>query len=224
MSYGTNAPQGFQPRQYLDGTPWSGQQSSYLINGNVSGGATSYATSIFTGDLVSLLSDGTIGKTAAGTNASIGVFVGCKYADVNNNMVFLPYWPASTPTYLNANIEAFVVDDPNVLFDAQVVGTAPSGGSNTGSVNTINIGLNANGNYLSDLNFNYNINVGTGSTISGQSGAYIDMTTQGTGATLQLKLIRLTPRPGNTFGLAYNNGLVLINNHVYKGGTGTAGI
>lgn len=219
MSYGVNAPFGFQPRQYLDGSLWTGQESEYLINGNITGGGTSYATSIFTGDLVKLAVDGTIQKCAAG-DATIGVFVGVKYYDSTNTFQSFPYWNASTPTYLAQNPTALVIDDPNVLFDAQVVGT----GLVTGNINTINIGINGNGTYQSDLNYNYNIAVGTGNTISGQSGAYIDMTTQATTATLQMKLIRLTPRPGNNFGVAYNNGLFLINNHIYKGGTGTAGI
>jgi hypothetical protein len=221
MSYGVNAPFGFQPSQYLNGNSWTGQASEYLINGNVSGGATSYATSIFTGDLVTLLSDGTIGLTAVGENASIGVFIGCKYFDSNNNFVPSRYWIASTPTYSNTNPICYVVDDPNVLFDAQVSGTATV----TGNVNTINIGLNADAAYTSELNYNYNISLGAGgSTISGNSGSYINLATQATTATHMVKLVRLTPRPGNNFGVTYNNGLVLINNHVYKGGTGTAGV
>lgn len=221
MAYGVNAPFGFQPRQYLNGSPWSGQLSEYLINGNVNGGATSYATSIFTGDLVNLLVDGTIGLTAVGENASIGVFWGVKYFDTNNNPVYQRFWTASTPTYANSNPICYVVDDPNVLFDAQVAGT----GTVTSNVNTINIGLNTGAGYQSELNYNYNISLGAGgSTISGNSGSYINLATQATTATHMVKLIRLTPYPTNTYGLAYNNGLVLINNHVYKGGTGTLGV
>lgn len=217
MSYGTNAPFGLQPRFYLNGSTYNDQQSEYFINGNVTGGGTSYATSIFQGDLVTLLSDGTIGLVAAGNNnPSIGVFMGCKYFDSTNTLIFSKYWPSATPTFNATNPIAFVVDDPNVLFDAQVSGT----GLVTGNVNTINY----NGT-TSDLNWNYKINLGSGgSTISGQSGTFVDLATQANTATYQVKLIRLTPRPGNTFGLQFNNGLFLINNHVYKGGTGTAGV
>jgi len=220
MSYGTDAPFGFQPRQYLDGSLWTGQNSEYFINGNLTGTLASYATSIFTGDLVKLAVDGTIQKCAVG-DATIGVFFGCKYFDASNTFQRSAYWAASTPTYLGQNPVAYVVDDPNVLFDAQVKGT----GTVTTNVNTINIGVNVATTYQSELNYNYNINLGAGgSTISGQSSEYCDLATQAVTATLQLKLIRLTPRPGNNFGLAFNNGLFLINNHIYKGGTGTAGI
>lgn len=218
MAYGSvvSAPFGFQPRQYLNGSPWSGQLSEYLINGNT-GSGVSYNTSIYTGDLVTLLVDGTIGLTAGTDNhASIGVFWGVKYFDTNNNPVYNRFWTAGTPTYSGTNPVCYVVDDPNVLFDAQVSGTAAV----TGNVNTINISHTA-----SDLNYNYLLNLGAGgSTISGNSGSYIDLATQATSATYQLKLIRLTPYPGNNFGVQFNNGLVLINNHVFKGGTGTVGV
>lgn len=219
MSYGTNAPFGFQPRQYLNGSLWTGQQSEYLINGNLNGTLASYATNIYTGDLVKLAVDGTIQLAAVG-DPSIGVFFGCKYFDSSNTLVFKPYWPASTATYAGSNPVAFVIDDPDVLFSAQVLGT----GTVTGNINTINIGLNGNGTYQSELNYNYNIAIGTGNTLSGNSGATANLATQATTATLQLKLVRLEPRIGNTFGLTFNNGLFLINNHIYKGGTGTAGI
>jgi hypothetical protein len=173
------------------------------------------------GDLVTLLVDGTIGLTAVGENASIGVFWGCEYYDTTNTKVFSRYWPASTPTYNNSNPVCFVYDDPNILYSAQVSGT----GDVTGNVNTINIGLNANAGYQSELNYNYNISLGAGgSTISGNSGSYVNLATQATAPTQMVKLIKLEPYPGNNFGVAYNNGLFLINNHVYKGGTGTAGV
>jgi hypothetical protein len=235
MSYGVNYPFGLQPRSYLNGNVFNGQGSEYLINGNTNGSSTSpasYATSIFLGDLVKLAADGTIQKCAAG-DASIGVFWGCKYFDTTNTFVFSKYWPASTPTFLGQYPTAYVVDDPNVIYSAQVFGTAAV----TGSVNTINIGLSSG--TASDLNYNYNINVNNGviggnvpnfgSIVSGNSTAYVDLTTQttnggpGTTAT-QLKLIRLEQAPGNNFGVPFNNGLFLINNDIYKGGVGTSGV
>lgn len=214
MSYGTNAPFGFQARSHLLGMPITTQQDLYFINGNVAGGSVSYATSIFTGDLVKLAADGSIQLAGVG-DASIGVFMGCTYFDTTNTLVFKPYWPASTQTFLFSNPSAYVIDDPYVVYSAQVAGVALV----TGNTNTINY----NGT-TSDLNWNYNIAIGTGSTASGQSGAYVNLATQAATASLQMKLIRLEPRVGNTYGLAYNNGLFLINNHIYKGGTGTAGI
>jgi hypothetical protein len=222
MAYGVDAPFGLQPRSYLNGNVWTGQVTEYFINGNISGGATSYATSLYMGDLVKLDVQGVVVKAAVG-DASIGVFWGCKYFDTTNTLVFSKNWTASTPTFNNTNPICYVVDDPNVLFSAQVKGT----GNVTGNINTINIGVNANATYQSELNYNYNIHFGAstgGSTISGNSTSYVDLATQNTTATLQVKLIQLEKYPGNNFGTVFNNGLFLINNHIYKGGTGTAGV
>lgn len=208
MSYGVNAPQGLQPRRYLNGATWTQQTNDYPI-------LSGYGTSLFVGDPVTLLNNGTIGIGTAG-NAIVGVFMGCRYQDINGNYVFSPYWPASTVTWNpggtgNVNAAGVVADDPNILFDIQCSGTAAI----TGDVNTIKIG---------ELNYNYNFHSAAGSTISGQSGYYLDLASQATTATLNLKLIKLTPAVNNSFGLTFNNGLVLINNHIYKGGTGTVGV
>ena len=208
MSYGTNSPQGLQPRMYSTGALWNNQFGQYPIK-------SGYATSLFMGDPVTYLNDGTIGIGVAGS-AIVGVFFGCFYQDATGNYVFSQYWPASTVTWNpggtgSVNATAFVVDDPNVLFDVQCSGTALV----TGHVNTIQ---------QSDINYNYNFAAGTGNTGTGQSGYYLNLASQATTATLNLKLIRLTPRVDNSLGQTYNNGLVLINNHYWKGGTGTVGV
>lgn len=199
MAYGngTNTPQGLQPRVYQNGANWSGQLNQYPI-------ASGYATNLFSGDPITLLSNGTIGIGVAGS-AIVGVFMGCFYQDSTGNWQYSQYWTANTATWNpggsgNVNAQAFVVDDPNVLFDIQCVGT----GAITNSANTIK---------QADINYNYNFHSGNGSTGSGQSGFYLDMTTQATTSTLNLKLVRLSPNITNAFGVLYNNGLVRINNH-----------
>jgi len=47
MSYGTNAPNGFQPVKKLDGSAWTGATNPYQI-------VTTYATAIFRGDPVTI--------------------------------------------------------------------------------------------------------------------------------------------------------------------------
>jgi hypothetical protein len=198
MAYGVNAPFGLQPRQYLDGTPWSGQTSEYQI-------ASGYNTSLFTGDPVYYAANGTIVRATAGdANPILGVFFGCKYFDANNNPVNSPYWPANTVTFQAANATALIVDDPWVLYDVQT--------NNAAGIGAADIFQNAN--------IQYTV---AGSTISGQSGAGLNATL-GTTATFQVKIIRFTPNPNNVAGVGYNNVLVLINNNPYKGGTGTVGI
>lgn len=199
MAYGngTNTPNGLVPRVYQNGTLWTSQFNQYPIK-------SGYAANIFTYDPVYLLSDGTIGIATAG-NPMTGVFIGCFYQDANGNYQYSRYWPASTTTWNpggtgNVNAVAFVVDDPNVLFDIQCAGTATV----TGNVNTIK---------QNDINYNYNFHSGTGSTGTGLSGYYLDMATQATTSSLNLKLVRLAPEITNALGVLYNNGLVRINNH-----------
>lgn len=229
MAYGTNAPFGLQPRMMNTGAPWNGQTNTYLIN-------SGYNTSLFVGDPVAPLANGTIGIGVAGTGIA-GVFMGCQYQDTQGNYQFSPYWPANTVTYNpggSGNIPAiaFVVDDPNVLFDVQV--TSSNNVTHQPSV------------YQADLNANADFVIGAGSTISGQSGASLDAATIAVGggsAALSLKVVRVTPgftnQAGNIgtvalpvpytggqniLGLLFNNVLVQINNDIYKGGTGTAGV
>ena len=232
MAYGTNAPFGFQPRMMSTGANWNGQTNTYLIG-------SSYGNNIFNGDPVAPLANGTIGIGVAGTGIA-GVFIGCQYQDVNGNYQFSPYWPTGTVTYSpggpgnNIPATAFVVDDPTVLFDIQVTSS--------------NLITHAASVCQADLNSNANFVIGTGSPVSGLSGASLDAATINTTTTLSLKIIRITPaftnQPGNIVldaaggavgpipysggqniqGLAFNNVLVQINNDVYKGGTGTLGV
>jgi len=203
MAYGTNAPFGLRPVSYLGSGPIPCPQNSYFV-------AYNYATALFTGDPVTLLADGTIGRATGANNGPVsGVFAGVQYYDVNNNLVNLPYWPnPAPPTFRNQNPVAFVLDDPNILYDIQAGNAAGSGGAGILQV---------------DLFSNATIGFGTaGSTVSGQSGAVllaIDNT-----ATSPLKILRLTPVPGNAFGVNYNNVIVQINDNPLRGSTGSGGV
>jgi hypothetical protein len=106
----TDAPRGFWPIRHLTG----GQirQSEYSIT-------TGYGTSIFFGDVVTLVAAGTIQAAAAG-NRILGIFQGVEYTNAAGDVVFSKYWPASTTA---TNIKAYVVDDPNVLFGVQSAGS-----------------------------------------------------------------------------------------------------
>lgn len=198
MAYGVNAPFGLQPRRYLNGAPWNGAVNTYNI-------ASGYNTAIFTGDPVYLAAGTGLILAAAGDgNPFIGVFQGCKYYDTNANVIFSPYWPASTTVLTGTLVEAFVADDPTIIFDIQ--------SNNTTGVTQAQLGKNAV------------IALGTGSTISGQSAVVLNLSVAPTTtATFQLKIMRLTPNPSNGF-IGYNNVEVVINNHYYKGGTGTLGV
>lgn len=205
MSYGTNAPQGLQPRQYLNGTPWTGQVSPYSIQ-------SGYNASIFSGDPVYVNAGGYIQLAIAGANNAasgiIGVFYGVKYVDTTGTSQTLPYWAANTVTQGGLNAEGFVIDDYNVLYDIQSSNVAVNQGA---------------------LNATANLVAGAGSTRTGQSGWAVGAANNTAGD--QVRLIRFTPNPVNlsvitNAGASANfaNYLVLLNNDPYKGAIGLAGV
>ena len=49
-----------------------------------------------------------------------GVFVGCEYQDAAGNYVFSPNWVSGTVTKNSVPARAYVVDDPQTVFEAQV--------------------------------------------------------------------------------------------------------
>jgi len=87
--------------------------------------------SIFTGDPVKMVNTGGIAVAAAG-DLLLGVFQGCRYTDSAGDVIYSSYWPTTTAS---ADAVAFVVDDPNALFEVQSAAT--------GSVVQTVVGLNA---------------------------------------------------------------------------------
>lgn len=194
----TNRVNGFRPVKYLNGAPWNGQVTRYSI-------PASDNTAVFVGDLVKLSatadSKGIRGVIqAAASDACIGVVVGFEVDPTNLNTP--QYRVGGTLRY------ALVVDDPNVIFEAQEDG-------DTDPLEMVDAGMNVN------------FVVGSGSTTTGASGMQIDSNTEGTGATLPLKLIEPVQRADNELvaaGQAYTRWLVKINNHQLASHTGTAGV
>jgi len=194
MSYGTNAPSGFNPVQKLDGSAWTGATNPYQIT-------STYATAIFRGDPVTTLADGTLGVGVAGS-ACVGVFWGVKWTDSTGRVRFENYWPGNPGVLTGSTVEALVIDDPNVVFSVQET-------SNTGTAGTPLA--------LADRGLNINFLYTAGSTSTGQSAVSLDNTTEATTSTLNCKILQLDPLPGNAVG-AFANWYVTINNHLYRGG------
>lgn len=110
----TSAPFGFRPSFHNSGQM---RPKAYVI-------ASAYAVNIFAGDPVKLTdngviqlgtSDGTRSGTVDGI-ALLGIFAGVQYRDSNSKPTVSNYWPASTTA---TEIQAFVYDDPETLFDVQ---------------------------------------------------------------------------------------------------------
>jgi len=183
-----------------------GLKSVGQLGSNVnSEGVTEYSIAsgasgnIFSGDPVKMASTGTILVAAAGDQL-LGVFRGCKYTNASGEVIYSSYWPDGT---VSSDAVAFVVDDPNALFEVQSAAT--------GSVVQTVVGNNADIVYAS------------GSTVDGQSGVEISGTTAATSA--QLRIVGVSTDPENSTlgtGSASTNVnlIVKINEHFYAQTTG----
>lgn len=200
---GVNSPFGLQPIRLQDGSAYTGGGTAYII-------ASAYGTSLFSGDPVTTLSDGSIGIGVAGS-AIRGVFDHCEYQPATGQPYY-GYWLAGSTAKSGTTIIAYVHDNPNLVFQVQ----ESDGSGNAGTPLA-----------LADVNLNANFYVGTGNgsiNPEGQSGTTINNATEDVTATLNLKILGLAPfapsiNPVGNFAVWE----VVINNHQLKGGTGTLG-
>ena len=178
---------GLKPVSMMGGSPYSGGQSRYRI-------AANYGTSIFQGDIVKQVTGGTVERAAAGSAVPVvGVFNGCMYTDpTSSEQIFSNYYPASTNA---SDIIAFIVDDPETVFEVQADDTFP----------------------VADLFGNFDIvdQSTTGDTRSGRSNMELDVTTGATTTTLPLKALDISQDPDNDdVASANTNVMVVIQNHI----------
>lgn len=193
-----NAPSGLAPVQYLNGSPWSGQARMYCIPD------TDDTLLYAIGDPVTLAGGAdsrgipTITLATAGTsNPVLGPIVSMgatKYGASAGD----PNLPNATviPATKDRNYYVLVVDDPNVIFEAQEDGTSTT-------FVAADVGLNIN--LVSGVNNGF------------LSGWLLDSTPTATTATLQCQLLMLAQRQNNAMG-QYAKWWVRINNHCYKAG------
>lgn len=121
------------------------------------------------------------------------MFNGVQYTDpTTGEQVFKNYYPGSIAA---ADIIAFVIDDPDVVFEVQADDTFP----------------------VADLFGNFDIvdQSTTGDTASGRSNVELDVTTGATTTTLPLKAIDISQDPDNSdVASANTNVMVVIQNHI----------
>ena len=178
---------GLKPARMMGGAPYSGCQSRYRIASNQSG-------AIFQGDLVKQLTGGTVSRAAASSTVPVvGVFNGVQYTDpTTKEQVFSNHYPGSI---VASDIIAFIIDDPNVVFEIQADDTFP----------------------VADLFGNFDIvdQSTTGDTTSGRSNMELDVTTGATTTTLPLKAIDISQDPDNDdVASANTNVMCVIQNHI----------
>lgn len=176
MAYPTiDAPYGLVPVKLLSGVPFVGTTRQYSI-------ASGYATDIFYGDAVKLVTGGTVERDAADSAMTpIGVFLGCSFTDPNSEqLTFKQYFPASTAA---SDIVAYVADGTDILFKVAVV----SSGTTIGDLAITDIGANV---AMVD---------NTGSTVTGNSKIAISDTTATTN-TLPMRIVALVDETTNSSG------------------------
>jgi len=178
---------GMKPVKMIGGAPYTGGTSRYRI-------AANYGTSIFQGDMVAQVTGGTVEVHAdGGTVPIVGVFNGCQYTDpTTGEQKYSNYYPASTNA---SDIIAFIIDDPNVVFEIQADSAFP----------------------VADLFGNFDIVYSSsGSTVTGISGAELKVADGATGTSLSIKAIDISEDPENDdVSSANTNVYVVIQNHIF---------
>jgi hypothetical protein len=185
----TAAPYGLRPINRIDGTPYAGATSQFLINPAGTG------TNLFYGQVVLINAAGYIAlSTADGSDittnnlggsgvGAIGVFVGASYINAQGQQIYGQYYPSGT----TGVVTAYVVTDPNVAFQAQLSG---SGAQTVLGTNTFFTAVQS---------------TSTGSTQTGNSTSSLTATVQTTAAAF--RIVGFVSTPGD----AYTDVLVKFN-------------
>jgi hypothetical protein len=164
--------------------------------------ASGYAVNVFSGDPVKLTdngvvqlgtSDGTRNGTVGGI-LLLGIFAGVQYRDSNGRPVVSNYWPASTT---GTEIQCYVYDDPETLFDAQY--DNPSAGT------TVQTAVGEECDWV--------VASPGGSTATGLSNTYLGVIESTSG---QFQITGFGYGPDNLLTDAYVVATVRINEHHYK--------
>lgn len=191
----SNRPSGLAPVQLLNGSPWHGGGRVYSVDSGdtnalaIGDPVKSSGTSDTAG--VAGVTLGTAGTAMRGVIVGMGgTKFGAGYYDPTNlNTIVIP----ATKT---RNYYVLVVDDPNVIFEVQEIGTGTA-------LTAAEVGLNAN------------LIAGTNNGFL--SGWLLDNSTEAATSTLNVKLLGLAPRVDNAFG-AFAKWWVVFNAHELKAG------
>ena len=175
MAYPTvSKPYGLQPINLIGGQVYAGSTRLFRI-------AANYNTSIYYGDVVKINSDGTIVKDTGTTTATpVGIFMGCTYTNPSTQQKL--NYQSYTANTNASDIQAYVVDDPDVLFKVAAV----SSGTTVAFYSSQQIGLNA---ALVQNN---------GSNTTGDSQVAIDGTSFATTASLPIRVVDIVPETSNS--------------------------
>ena len=181
---------GLKPVRTIDGSDFINAQNRYRI-------ASSYATAIFQGDLVTPVTGGGIERHTAGSGTPVvGVFNGCFYTDpTTQKPTWKNYYPASI---VASDIMAFVIDSPDQVYKIDSDGAFA----------------------VADIFKNFNVTNVSGNTVTGTSEVQLDYSSSGITTTIVLQAIDISQDVDNDEAGAVNvDVLVRINNHFYQAAT-----
>lgn len=167
----TSAPFGFRPAYNPIGLE---RAKKYTI-------ASAYGTQLYKGQPVLLNTNGTI---VAGTAAAdlLGIFVGVEFIDANGKPNVQNTWPAGQTVLSGTVPVAWVLDDPNEVYEVQATGAVPQTA----------IGDQA------DV-----ANVSNGSTATGLSSCGLSSTLAGAGVQAQFRVVGFGQGVDNAAGDAF---------------------
>ena len=177
------APYGLRPINLIGGQPYAG--STRLLP--ITTSSVNYNTAIFFGDVVDLSSNGTIelegGTTTVSNQGVAGIFMGCTFTNpTTKQKLFSQFWPGFASGVTDA--QAYVVDDPDVLFKVVAV----SSGTTVAFYGQTAVGNNAA------------LVQNTGSTTTGDSLVAIDGSSLAATASLPIRIVDVVPDTANSAG------------------------
>lgn len=183
----TNAPSGFTIARHQKGGT-ANRRRRYHIAG-------AYSSDIYNGDaVIPVNTSKNISRPGSATDRLQGIFDNCYYLDPNQSAPqYNRRWPASQAIVTGTVVDAWVIDDPGVLFEVQV----------SAAFTLANIGS------LADLV------IGTGNAFTKVSGDAIDSTTLDASGTV-FKVDDIVNRPDNVVG-SFARVQVLISKHYLAG-------
>ena len=192
---------GLRPLKSVGQADDSTGMSSHFID-------AAYGTAIYQGSPV-IAAAGYIAIAAAGSVPNMGAFWGCFYVDPTTlKPTFKNYYPGSITPPSSKDIEAFVYDNPNQMFEIQ--------SDNTGASVVADVFSNAD-----------YVNFG-GSTLNGVSNSELDDSTIAASSDVAAQLLIIgtsrDPKNNDVTDTGGNvNWRVLVNMHLFGHGVGTVG-
>jgi hypothetical protein len=195
-------PYGMIPVKLIGSQPFAGATREYPMTVNS-------ATAIFNGDMVNINAGTATAVTATptttwgATSTPVGVCVGVRYIDATSKQeVHAQYFPANGITNGHTKVFIKVVDDPDAIFLIQA----------NGSVAATALGGNAA------------VAFTAGDTTTGKSKLALASATVAVTATLALRIVGFSDKPGSAVGDAFTDCYVKFNQgvHAFQNATGGA--